>query len=293
MAASYQKLLALKVPEKSVHYTAKDVQLYALSLGMGRDPIDSAELDFVYEKNLKVLPSLSMTLAHPGFWARDLDSGLDWVKILHAGQSMVMHQPLPSEANIVARSRIVDVIDKGEGRGALVYFERQLIDEESGGLYCTMVQTVFCRGDGGMGGNPELKPVIHRIPERPADASLLRQTSPQMALLYRLNGDMNPLHADPEIARKAGFERPILQGLASFGVACESLIALCCDNDPTGLESMDCRFSAPVYPGETLRTDVWHEPDGTYFRVSVAEREVRAIDNGFMTARAKINSAII
>ena len=286
MATSYEKLLALKVPEKTVHYTAKDCQLYALSLGLGSDPMNLAELDFVYEKNLKVLPSLSMTLAHPGFWARDLDSGLDWVKILHAGQSMTMHQALPSEANIVARSRIVDVIDKGEGKGALVYFERQLIDQDSGTLYCTMVQTVFCRGDGGMGGNQELKPVTHQVPERPADAALVQQTSAQMALLYRLNGDMNPLHADPEIAKKAGFERPILQGLASFGVACASLITLCCDNEPSRMLSMDCRFSAPVYPGETLRTEVWREAEGIYFRVSVAGREVRAIDNGFMKVRA-------
>tara|TARA_R110001583_G_scaffold193192_2_gene361043 strand:- start:35203 stop:36063 length:861 start_codon:yes stop_codon:yes gene_type:complete len=285
MATSYEKLLALKVPEKTVHYTAKDCQLYALSLGLASDPMNLAELDFVYEKNLKVLPSLSMTLAHPGFWARDLDSGLDWVKILHAGQSMTIHTPLPSEARIVARSRIVDVIDKGEGKGALVYFERQLIDQDSGTLYCTMVQTVFCRGDGGMGGNPELKPVIHRRPERAADAVLVKKTSPQMALLYRLNGDMNPLHADPEIARKAGFEQPILQGLASFGVACASLIALCCDNDPSRLHSMDCRFSAPAYPGETLRTEVWYEADGVHFSVAVEGRDVRAIDNGFMTLK--------
>lgn len=286
MATRYQDLLALEIPEKTVHYTARDCQLYALSLGLGTDPVDPAQLAFVYEKDLKALPSLSMTLAHPGFWARDLDSGLDWVKILHAGQSMVMHQPLPSEADIVARSRVVDVIDKGEGKGALVYFERQLIDRQSEELYCTMVQTMFCRGDGGMGGNPELKPVVHRIPERQADDEILWPTSPQMALLYRLNGDMNPLHADPEVATKAGFKQPILQGLASFGVACASLIQQCCEGQPERLLSMDCRFSAPVYPGETLRTQVWRENEGLYFRVLVDEREVSAIDNGFMAIRA-------
>lgn len=285
MAISYEKLLALNVPEKTVHYTAKDCQLYALSLGLGSNPIDSVELGFVYEKNLKVLPSLSMTLAHPGFWARDLDSGLDWVKILHAGQSMTLHEPLPSDADIVARSRIVDVIDKGEGKGALVYFERQLIDQQNGTLYCTMVQTMFCRGDGGMGGNEALKPVVHRIPQRSADAIDVQQTSPQMALLYRLNGDMNPLHADPDIATKAGFERPILQGLASFGVACASVIKLCCDHEPKRMLSMDCRFSAPVYPGETLRTEVWNEAEGIYFRVSIDGRDAHAIDNGFVSLR--------
>ncbi|MBR9910851.1 MAG: 3-alpha,7-alpha,12-alpha-trihydroxy-5-beta-cholest-24-enoyl-CoA hydratase [Gammaproteobacteria bacterium] len=282
MPTRYQQLLALQIPEKTVHYSAKDCQLYALSLGLGSNPLDPTELAFVYEKDLQVLPSLSMTLAHPGFWARDLDSGLDWVKILHAGQSMTMHETLPSEAHIVARSRIVDVIDKGEGKGVLVYFERQLIDRDSGVLYCTMVQTVFCRGDGGMGGNTQLQPQLHAIPARNPSAAIVHHTAPQMALLYRLNGDMNPLHADPEIARKAGFERPILQGLASFGVACASLIRLCCDNDPARMGSMDCRFSAPVYPGESLRTEVWQEEAGVYFRVTVVGREVRAIDNGFM-----------
>lgn len=286
MASRYKDLLALEIPEKTVHYTARDCQLYALSLGLGTDPLDPAQLAFVYEKSLQVLPSLSMTLAHPGFWARDLDTGLDWVKILHAGQSMVVHQPLPAEADIAARSRVVDVLDKGEGKGALVYFERQLIDRQTDILYCTMVQTMFCRGDGGMGGNPELQPVVHRIPERSPDTEFSWATSPQMALLYRLNGDMNPLHADPDIAQKAGFKQPILQGLASFGVACASLIQQCCENDATRLLSMECRFSAPVYPGETLRTQMWRENEGVYFRVLVEGRDAKAIDNGFMAIRA-------
>ncbi len=280
MATTYDALRALRIPDSQQAYTEKDAILYALSLGMGSNPVDAAELLFVYEKNLRVLPTMGVVLAHPGFWPRDLNSGLDWVKIVHGGQDLVVHRPLPPSADVIGRSRIADIVDKGPGKGALIYYERQIIDRVSGDLLCTSVQTMFCRGDGGIGGPSKSAPAPHPIPQRAPDLAFDQTTLPQAALLYRLNGDVNPLHADPEVARKAGFDRPILQGLATFGVAARAILAGICGGDPTLLTHLSVRFTAPVYPGETLRTEIWRDGAVVSFIVRVPERKIVAIDNG-------------
>ena len=193
--------------------------LYALGVGLGHDPINEDELAFVYEKNLKVLPTMAAVLGYVGFWARDLDTGIDWVKLVNGEQGFVLHRPLKPDGVVIGHQRITEVVDKGAGKGALVYTERKITDKASGELIATVTQTSFCRGDGGFGGPPRETPPPHPIPERAPDAVCDLGTRPEAALIYRLSGDRNPLHADPAVAKAAGFERPILHGLATFGVA--------------------------------------------------------------------------
>jgi acyl dehydratase len=201
--------------------------------------------------------------------------------MLHGEQRLVVHHPLPSAGTLVASNRVAGVVDKGAGRGALVYTVRELHDAVTGTLLATQTSTSFCRGDGGFGGPaaPVLEP--HPVPAREADAFIDMRTLPQQALLYRLNGDLNPLHAAPAAARVAGFDRPILHGLCTLGVAGHALVRLLCDGDPHRLRALDARFSSPVFPGETIRVSAWHEADGrAAFRAHVVERGACVLDNG-------------
>ncbi len=284
MAIVYDKLLALDVPEVEHSYTGRDAILYALGLGFGQNPLDEEELAFVYEKNLKTLPTFALVLGYSPYWLRNPQSGVNWTKVVHGEQGMVLHRPVMTEGHVVGRTRIVEVIDKGAGKGALVLSERKVVDKKSGDLIATLTQTTFCRGDGGFGGPPREAPPPHPIPERAPDLTCDLPTRPEMALIYRLSGDVNPLHAEPKFATAAGFPKPILHGLATFGVAGHAILKSLCGYDPSRLTAMKGRFSAPVYPGETIRTEIWREntKDGSVisFRASVVERDVVAINNG-------------
>ncbi len=280
MAVVYEKLLALKIPEVEHSYSEKDAILYALGVGLGQDPTNEDELSFVYEKKLKALPTLALVLGHPGFWARDLESGIDWVKLVHGEQGLTLHRPVAPSGKVIGRTRIVEAIDKGAGKGALVYTEREVIDAASGETIATLTQTTFCRGDGGFGGPPREAPAPHPIPPRAPDLVCDLATRPETALLYRLSGDPNPLHVDPAVAKAAGFPRPILHGLASFAVAGHALLKSICGYDPARLKSLAGRFSAPVFPGETIRTEMWRDGDVVSFRSSVIGRDAIAVNNG-------------
>src|SRR6202163_1230618 len=141
MPIVYDKLLALKIPEVAQVYTEKDAILYALGVGLGRDPMDADELPFVYQQNLQLLPTFAAVLGWPGFWVRDLDSGIDWLKVVAGEQGLVLHRPLARRGTVIGRSRITEIIDKGVGRGALVYSERELIDAASGEKIATVTHT--------------------------------------------------------------------------------------------------------------------------------------------------------
>jgi acyl dehydratase len=280
MPINYDKFLALDIPVVEQSYASKDVMLYALGLGLGHDVLNEHELAFVYEKNLKVLPTFGTVVAHPGFWLRDLDTGVDWVKVVHGEHSMVMHKPLAANGTVVGKTRVLEVIDKGVGKGALVYSERTISDKASGEALCTIVQTTFCRGDGGFGGPPREQRPVHALPERAPDLMCDLTTRPEQALIYRLTADLNPLHVDPAVAKAAGFPRPILHGLATFGIAAHALLKSVCGYDPARLKSIAGRFSAPVFPGETIRTEIWRDGNLVSFRARVVEREAVAINNG-------------
>jgi acyl dehydratase len=280
MPIVYDKLMALKIPEATQAYTERDAILYALGIGLGRDPMDEHELSFVYEQNLKLLPTFAAVLGWPGFWVSDLDTGIDWVKVVAGEQGLVLHRPLAPRGTVIGRTRVTEIIDKGVGKGALIYSERELIDGASGEKIATVTHTTFCRGDGGFGGPARAAPPVHPIPERAPDLVCDRGTRPEAALIYRLSGDPNPLHADPAVAKAAGFPRPILHGLATFGIACHGILKGYCDNDPGGLKSISGRYSAPVFPGETIRTEMWRDGPVVSFRARVVERDVVALNNG-------------
>jgi len=284
MAIDYDRLMALRIPDAEHGYSDKDVMLYALGVGLGipadGQTLDRRQLDFVYEKNLKVLPTFAAVLGYPGFWARDLDTGIDWVRLVHGEQGVTLHRPLASAGTVIGRSRIVEVIDKGKGKGALVYSERQIVDRESGEAIATVNQTTFCRADGGCGGPPRRQPPSHPLPERAADLVCELATRPEQALIYRLSADRNPLHADPDVAEAAGFPRPILHGLGTFGVVGHAVLRGICGYDPARLRSFQGRFSSPVFPGETLRTEMWVDGPVVSFRASVPARGVVAMTNG-------------
>ena len=282
----YDKLLALRIPEVEHVYTWKDCVLYALGLGLGQDPMNEDELAFVYEKNLKVLPTFALVQGYSPYWLRSPEAGVNWTKVVHGEQGLTLHRPVAAQGTVIGRTRIVEVIDKGEGKGALVFSERKVTDKANGELLATLTQTTFCRADGGFGGPPREAPPPHPIPERAPDAVCDLPTRPEMALIYRLSGDINPLHAEPEFAKAAGFPRPILHGLATFGVAGHALLKTLAGYAPSRLTAIKGRFSAPVFPGETVRTEMWRDGGIVSFRARVVERDVVALNNG----RAEIAS---
>jgi len=280
MPIDAEKLLSWPFPDLEHTYGVRDTMLYALGTGAGSDPTDEGELPFVYEDGLKALPSMAVVLGYPGFWLKEQNTGVDWTRLLHGEQAMTLHAPLPAAGTVIGRTRVTGLIDKGAGKGALLLSKRDVIDKASGTLLATLSSTTFLRGDGGFGGPSGPTPAPHKIPDRAPDASLDLPTLPQAALIYRLSGDYNPLHADPKVAAAAGFPRPILHGLCTYAVACRALLKLAAEGDPARLKSMGVRFSAPVFPGETIRTDIWRDGAEVSFRCSVVERGIKVLDNG-------------
>src|SRR5260221_5007141 len=282
MAIDYDSLMSWRFPPVRQTLTKTDCIRYALGVGLGGDPLDTAQLRFVYEEGLEALPTMAVVLAYPGFWVNDPATGIDWVRVVHGEQAITLHRPLPVEAELVRHSRVTGIVDKGAGKGAILYSEREISDTETGELYATLAMSTFCRGDGGFGGPSGPSGAGQRIPHpAPEDRSRLT-TPPPPALLYRLTGDFNPLHADPEVARAARFDRPILHGLCTLRVAGHALLRTCCDYDPARLRSLALRFSAPVFPGETIRTEMWRDGATVSFRARVIERDVVVLNNGRM-----------
>lgn len=260
-------------------YDFRDTILYALGLGFGADPLDRSELPFVYEKGLRCLPSYANVLCHPGFWAQKPEFGIDWVKILHAEQEYLIHSPLPATGAIRGEYSVMGIEDKGEGRGALLHQAKKLYDTADDTLLATVRSTLFMRGNGGEGGFGDAPEAPQKLPEREADKIVEIETLPRQALIYRLSGDYNPIHADPDLAQKAGFEMPILHGLCTNGIATRAILRAYCDYDPAKLTSMFVRFSKPVLPGETIRCEFYEEGEGKLrFRAVAKERGVVVLD---------------
>lgn len=267
-------------PESRQTYTARDTILYALGLGFGSRPTDPDHLQFTYEVGLKTLPTMAVVLAHPGFWAANPDLGIDWTRMLQGGQGLTVHRPLPVKGEVVGRGRIAKVVDRGPGKGALLYYERDVIEAATGELLATVRQTLLCRGNGGFGGPRVATPSPHAMPKRAPDLVAETKTLPQQALIYRLSGDINPLHVDPHVARKAGFDAPILHGLATYGLAAAAMFEHVCGFDAERFGSFDARFTAPVFPGETIRTEIWVDDAVVSLRAKSVERDKLVIDNG-------------
>lgn len=272
MPIDADKLQSFAIPKGKQQIEPRDAAFYALSVGMGRDPEDVAQLPFVDPlAGPAVLPSMALVLAHPGFWLADPASGVDPAAVLHAAQSFEILAPLPRSGVVESSTEVTRLVDKGAGKPALIYTTTDVLGE-NGEIFAKLERTTFIRGGGGFGGSAESgDPPQAPEPDGDADFFIDLATGSEQALLYRLNGDLNPLHSDPEVARIAGFKRPILHGLCTMGVITHALLRALANYDPQAIRKVSLRFSNPVYPGETIRTEIWR--DGR-FRASVPDRDV-------------------
>lgn len=288
MPIFYPDILDQKTAPRTFTYGDKDVMLYALGIGLGRDPMNETELPFVYEKGLKVVPTAATVLASgmrgqagpaPQMPEGHRPSQINFLMVVHGEQKVELHKPLPTSGTFTAEGRTVGAFDKGEGKGAVIINETTWKDDK-GELVATLTGSTFARGDGGFGGPSEGAPEPHEVPTRKADFSIDFETREDQALLYRLNGDRNPLHSDPESARRSGFQRPILHGLCTYGITCRAVLQGITGFDPDQIFSHQARFSAPVIPGDTITVDLWQDGRVISFEARVKDRNATVIKNG-------------
>ena len=283
-----EKAIGASLGETQSSYNRDDVILYHLGIGAGVPATDSKELEYTYEKNLKVLPSFVVVA---GSRNRQRGSGKNIAEIpgvsfnmammLHGEQDIEIHKPLPTEASQKTEGKIADVFDKG--KAALQIMESKTRDENDEPLYTTR-SSLFIRGEGGFGG-PSGPKAENKAPERPADGVVESTTLPQQALLYRLNGDKNPLHADPEFAKMGGFDTPIIHGLCSYGIVCKAVVDAALDGATERVARYQARFTGVAFPGETYITSFWREGDKILLEARSKERDAPIISNAALTLR--------
>lgn len=285
MPLDFPAVLNHASPIQTFRWEDRDSMLYAISLGFGSDPLDRNTLRFVYEdptdgdsplKTVPTFPTVVAWVASPTF----SELGVDPITALHSGQKIVVHRPITYPAVLTVQGRVLNVYDKGQDRGAIVLTEHVLSSADDGLPVATLTTSCFGRAEGGGGGSADPVPRPHSVPLRRADRSIDISTPGNLALLYRLTGDRNPIHADPLVARAAGFDRPILHGLCTFGITCRAVLESFADFDPDRIISHEARFSSPVYPGEILTVDLWRDADVVSFEARVADRDVTVISNG-------------
>ncbi|HXQ17059.1 MAG TPA: MaoC/PaaZ C-terminal domain-containing protein [Caulobacteraceae bacterium] len=298
MPIYYPDILQQRTAARTFTYGDKDVMLYALGIGLGADPMNETELPFVYERGLRVVPTAATVLAAGGGGGRAARaaaadqpnppgfrvSQLNFLMVVHGEQKVELHKPLPTTGTFTAEGRTVGAFDKGEGKGAVVVNETVWTDDK-GEKVATLTGSTFARGDGGFGGPSEGAPEPHVVPSRAPDLSVDIATSPDQALLYRLNGDRNPLHSDPDVAKRAGFPRPILHGLCTYGITCRAVLQAITGYDPDQILSHQARFSAPVFPGDVITVDLWRDAKQISFEARVKDRSVTVIKNGLTVLR--------
>ena len=284
MALNYERIMAHRPADIPVRYGERDCIIYALGIGLGMNPADPGELKFVYERaGLEAFPTMAVVLGWPGRMT-DPAFGVDDRLVVAGDIKVVLHRPLAVEDKLLSRPRIREVIDKGAGNAAIIQNTRDLIAED-GTVVATVDSSTFARKHGGFGGKVTETPVPPAVPQTAPGQVCDLLTPPNLALLYRLNGDENPLHADPARAKVAGFDRPILHGAASFGVAAHAILRTCADYRPERLNSIEARFSRPVFPGETIRTEIWQEREHISFQCRVSARDEIVLSNGRATLR--------
>ena len=278
MPTTLDQLMALRQDQVATSFTERDTMLYALAIGMGRDPMDETELSYVYERrgDLRAVPSQAVTVARHNLI---FDCGLNLDKTLHGEQVLTLHRPLPPAAEVVADHRVVNVFDKGPAKGLLIEAETRAYTRDGVPLF-DIYNLYFARADGGIGSSGGTQRAPHPMPQRAPDLTRRTTTQTGQGLLYRLTGDRNPIHADPKVAREAGFERPILHGSCTLAIACREVLAGVCDYDANRMQTFGTRFTAPVIPGEVIETDIWVDGDQVSFRCRVPERGVTVLDHG-------------
>lgn len=276
-------------------YSDRDSMLYALSLGFGEPPMDERQLRFVYEKALLAVPTMPIVLGMTDLgFLHDAEIGIDLPRMLHGESELEIHAQLPPAGRVLSKMRLVDLVDKGANKGAFLHFERAISLPDGDGL-ATERGCFVLRGNGGFSKEPSTATALlegvssRKAPDRSADIVCDLPTSSRAALLYRLTNDRNPLHADPDVARAAGFDRPILHGSCVYGIAGHAILKTVCDYDPFRLGGLAVRFTSPAFPGETIRTEIWRSSnEDVTFRCTAVERNLVVLDHG----RAKVAGAV-
>ena len=261
-------------------YTHRDTILYALGVGAGSNA-DERDLHYLYEEKLAALPSMAVVLTYPGFWQKKPQYNIDWKRVLHAEQSVLFHRPIPVAGHLRGEMSIDAIVDKGAEKGALLRAVRKIYNNDNDELIATVRQISFLRGDGGCGDAGENLDAPKAMPETEPEQTITIELPENLAMIYRLSGDYNPLHIDPQVAKDAGLLKPILHGLSTYGVACRAVLRAFLDDKVRGLSRLDCRFTAPVFPGDTLEVDLWRtSPTQGAFRIRVPSRDAVAINFG-------------
>ncbi len=283
-------LLQRSLTSVTQRYSKGDTILYALGVGaaFGADAWNPHHLRFVYKTDLQALPTMDAMLGDPGFWMQQCDTGLDWQQLVHAGQSMPWLQPLAAEATVTGHNRVTRVKDRGARRGAFFVVQREICDTATGNCLLRSHTSILARGNGGFSadpgtlvaiGEPAMEP-LPTVPDHPTDRVIERPTSTSLPLLYRLSTDLNRLHVDPKVARKAGFDRPIMYGMCTYGLMGVLLVCHFCEFDCRRLQQLRRRFTTPLYPGETLRCGFWRVGPQIQFRATAMERQATVLDRG-------------
>ena len=277
------KAVGCVLPESKGEWSQDNVILYHLGVGAGVPATDPNELAYTYEGNLKVLPSYGVIPVSGALGSMAGIPGVDinFALVLHGEQDLEIRKTIPTQARVVHKSRVADIFDKG--KAALIILEVETAEEGGDTLFVNRF-SIFARGEGGFGGESGPK-AGNQAPDRAPDYQAESTTMPQQALLYRLNGDKNPLHADPEFAKMGGFDTPILHGLCSYGVVCKAVVDTVFDGDTTKVGRYQARFAGVVFPGETIVTSMWKEGDKILVEAKTKERDTPVITNAAITIR--------
>ncbi|QHE84157.1 MaoC/PaaZ C-terminal domain-containing protein [Hydrogenophaga sp. BPS33] len=287
------RVLAHRFQPVEQTYGPRDAMLYALGIGYGRQTPSAAELDFLFEERLKVPPTFAVTLGFKSI--RDENLGIDFARVVHSEQQLILHQPLPPTARVVCHLRVPRLVDRGADKGAMLYLEREVRDADSQALYATSTMVSYCRGDGGFRAEPEAAPAAMSVPNTPCEQAFDATLPDNAAFIYRLSGDYNPLHVNPAFASQAGFQKPILHGLLLLGEAGRLALGAYGGHAPERMRSIQCRFTRPTFAGDAIEVGFWRlpedplgEPDtlALAFRVRVPLRGETALDNGLVRFRA-------
>lgn len=282
MPINQEKLMAVAVEDQPVSYTDGAAILYALGIGLGANPLDRRELPYVYETPLlKTVPTLATVLLPDDLLS---GCGFDERQLLHVAVKLDLYRPLPAAAHLLANRRVLAVHDLGAARGARIVVQSEVRLARDEAALFSLASTLLAPGEGGFGGTPPGDaPVPQVLPNRDPDLSCDIATRTDQALLFRLSGGRSALHVEAGAARAAGFDRPLLQSRCSAGIACRAILETICEYDYTLITGFAAQLAAPVYPGETLTTEMWQDRNIVTFRCRVKARNSVALTHGRCT----------
>ena len=278
MPINLDSVMSASIPTCEHEWKRDDVILYHLGLGAGADWLNTKELGYTYEKDLRVLPSYAVIPPYQTAGQVIALDGMDFSphKTVHGEHEIILNGPIPTKGKVITSTRVEGVYDKGSG--ALVIIENESRLEGQTDVLFVNRWSLFIRGEEGFGADPNARPAA-TPPEREPDYVVESPVLPQLAQIYRLSGDKVTMHVDPDIAKQAGFETPLLHGLCTFGIVCKAVVDHALDFDVNALHSFRGRFAKPVFPGETIVTKIWREGDGVIVHADSKERGVPVFSN--------------